>query len=178
MLEFRCETLSRMLQSNTAIDRDGQTVAFRPGLDETLLNALYRTVRQLRPKVCLQIGLAHGLSALAIGSAIKDNNQGRLFSVDPFQTKDFHGIGNKCLELSGLAGQHELVEELDYLALPRLLADGLRVDFAYIDGWHTFDHVLLDCFYCDKMLQVGGVVAFNDCGWRAVHKSLSFVKSH
>jgi predicted O-methyltransferase YrrM len=178
MLEFSCEILAGMLQNKIAVDQSGKKVCFRPALSETLLNAIYRTVRKLQPQVCLQIGLAQGLSALAICSAIRENGQGKLISIDPFQAKEFQGAGIKCLELAGLADRHELVEEVDYLALPSLLQNGLRTDFVYIDGWHTFDHVLLDFFYCDKMLPAGGVVALNDCGWRAVHKSLSFVKSH
>ena len=68
--------------------------------------------------------------------------------------------------------------ELDYFALPDLMRRLPPVDFAYIDGWHTFDHVLLDLFYLDKMLAVGGVVGFNDCKWPAVQKGLGFLKTH
>ena len=52
------------------------------------------------------------------------------------------------------------------------------LDFAYIDGMHTFDYVLLDFFFIDKMMSPGGVVAFNDCGWRAIHRALGFVRTH
>jgi len=51
---------------------------------------------------------------------------------------------------------HELVEDFDYYALPRLLANGCRADFAYIDGWHTFDHAMLDFWFIDKMMNIGG----------------------
>lgn len=62
--------------------------------------------------------------------------------------------------------------------MPGMLEKEQRIDFAYIDGMHTFDYVLLDFFYVDKMLQPGGVVAFNDCGYRAVDRVLRFLKSH
>jgi hypothetical protein len=70
------------------------------------------------------------------------------------------------------------MEDYDYFALPELLRRKLPVDFAYIDGWHTFDYTLLDFFYLDKMLKVGGIVAFNDCSWPAVEKAMRFVTSH
>jgi hypothetical protein len=53
-----------------------------------------------------------------------------------------------------------------------------KIDLAYIDGWHTFDYVLLDFFYVDKMLRRGGVVGFNDAGWRSVLRVLRFVTTH
>jgi len=67
---------------------------------------------------------------------------------------------------ASLSDRHELIEEYDYDALPRLRASGLRVDFAYLDGWHTFDHTLLAWWYVDKMLPAGGIVGFNDCDWQ------------
>jgi hypothetical protein len=70
------------------------------------------------------------------------------------------------------------VEEADYLSLPRMLGRGTQVDFGYVDGWHTFDYTLLDFWYLDKMLAVGGHVAFNDCGWRAVSKAIGFLLTH
>jgi hypothetical protein len=71
-----------------------------------------------------------------------------------------------------------VIEEPDFLALPRLLALGCKVDFGYIDGWHTFDYTLLDFYYIDRMLPVNGVVGFNDCDYPAVHKAINFVLSH
>ena len=59
---------------------------------------------------------------------------------------------------------------VDYLALPQLVGDRQTIQFAYIDGWHTFDYTLLDFFYVDKMLDPGGVVAFNDCALPSVRR--------
>ena len=52
------------------------------------------------------------------------------------------------------------------------------MQLAYIDGWHTFDYVALDVFFIDKMLDVGGIVGFNDCGWPAVRKALRYLTTH
>lgn len=43
---------------------------------------------------------------------------------------------------------------------------------------HTFDYVALDAFYLDKTLKVGGVLAFNDCGFRSIHKFLKYFRRH
>jgi hypothetical protein len=77
-----------------------------------------------------------------------------------------------------LESGHELIEKPSHAALPALLDKGHRIDFAYIDGNHMFDYALLDFFYLDKMLNVGGVIGFNDCGWQSIHHVLRFVGTH
>jgi predicted O-methyltransferase YrrM len=135
-------------------------------------------VRRARPALVIEVGMAFGVSSLAILTALRDGGQGKLISIDPVQTSDWKGCGRVAVEQAGFGDRHELVEDYDYNALPRLLASGVRCDFAYIDGWHTFDYALLDWWYLDKMLSVDGIVGFNDCGWPAVDKVIRFVLSH
>jgi hypothetical protein len=40
----------------------------------------------------------------------------------------------------------------------------------FIDGWHTFDHTLIDCFYATKLLKVGGFLLIDDANLLAVSK--------
>lgn len=140
--------------------------------------ALFRHVVKNKPVECIEIGMANGVSTIAICSALKFNGKGRLISVDPYQTTQWNSQGLKRLEAASLNKYHTLMERPDYSVLPRLLDDNLRIDFGYIDGWHTFDYTLLDFWYIDKMLSEGGVVAFNDCGMRAVTKAIKFVMTH
>ena len=123
--------------------------------------------------------MAFGVSSLAILAALREIGQdGKLISIDPGQSTGWQGCGRTAVARAGLSSRHELIEDYDYNALPRLLTSGLRIDFAYIDGWHTFDYSLLDWWYVDRMLPAGGVVGFNDCGWPAVEKAIRFVMTH
>lgn len=141
--------------------------------------ALYRTVRKEKPRLVVEIGMAFGASSLAILTALEENGgDGQLISLDPNQLAGASGRGVAYVEQAGLAHRHRLIEEVDYLALPNLIREGLVVDFGYIDGWHTFDYSLIDFFLLDKMLRVGGLVAFNDCHYEAVEKVTKFVLSH
>lgn len=54
------------------------------------------------------------------------------------------------------------MESYSHLALAEIEAMGTRVEFGFIDGWHTFDHALTDFFHVDRVLSVGGVVVFDD----------------
>jgi predicted O-methyltransferase YrrM len=120
-------------------------------------DALYRTVLQFRPRQCIEIGMSCGLSTLAMLTALREIGEGgNLISIDPYQSTDRKGIGAANVRRAGFQDS----------------------DLSYIDGWHTFDYVLLDFFYLDKLTRPGGVIAFNDCGWKAIHKVLKFVQTH
>jgi hypothetical protein len=123
--------------------------------------------------------MAYGVSALAILSGMRESQlAGGLISIDPHQSTDWEGCGLRAVDRAGLSDRHTLIEEFDYTALPKLQNTGLRIEFAFIDGWHTFDYTLLDFWYVDKMLAVGGIVGFDDCDMPAVHKVIQFVLSH
>jgi hypothetical protein len=138
--------------------------------------ALTRQVRSCRPRLAIEIGMANGISTLAILSGLEPG--AKLISIDPFQDSQWNGAGRALVAQTDQATSHELWQELDYLALPALLREGRKVDFAYIDGMHTFDYVALDAFFIDKLLPIGGMVGFNDCGFRSIHKFLRFWRRH
>jgi predicted O-methyltransferase YrrM len=165
-------------RSRTVETADGQMVPLHSEIQSVLLEALHNQVQAIAPDHALEVGLANGLSALGILSAMEATGRGHLTSIDPYQFKSWRGAGVTAVGRAGLEPRHTLINDFDYAALPALLTDGHRIQFAYIDGWHTFDYTLLDFFYADKMLDVGGVVGFNDCAWPAVRKALRFVVTH
>jgi predicted O-methyltransferase YrrM len=72
-----------------------------------------------------------------------------------------------------------LVEIKSEFALPRILEQGEgSFDFIFIDGWHTFDHTLLDCFYATRLLRVGGYLAIDDVIFPAVRRVVDFVLNY
>jgi hypothetical protein len=158
---------------------DGSRVAVHAEVSRSNVEGLRRAVLQEAPRNVLEVGMAHGISSVAILGALEEiGGEGRLLSIDPYQTEVWRDGGRRTVERSGLGARHELIEDFDYLALPALAREGRRFGFAYIDGYHSFDYVMLDFFYADRMLDVGGVVGFNDCGWPSVFKVLRFIETH
>lgn len=157
---------------------DGKSRALHSGIDATHVVALQRAIIDRQVALALEIGCANGVSTLAMLEALESRGEGHLYSVDPAQRSHYDGAGIMAVANAGLADRHTLVEDYDYFALPTLLRRGLRFDFVYIDGWHTFDHVLLDLFFSDKLLKVGGTIAFNDVGMPAVRRATRFLTSH
>lgn len=150
----RCPILKEMLTSGSATAQSGEPVPMHSNIPLAYAEALYETVRRARPRLVLEVGMAFGVSSLAILSALSDgDDQGKLISTDPVQSSVWKGCGRVAIARADLAERHELIEDYDYTALPQLLRSGVRVDFAYIDGWHTFDYTLLDWWYTDRMLE-------------------------
>ena len=122
----------------------------------------------------LEVGLALGISALYICDAIAQFEQPSHTIIDPNQSKINDNIGLKNLEKRGLKC-FTFIEEPSELALPKLLEQETVFDFAFIDGWHTFDHAMLDFFYINRMLRVGGMVVFDDVNLDAIGKLVKYL---
>lgn len=158
---------------------DGTRVVAHAQVSRANAEGLYRAVLRERPSRVLEVGMAYGISSLAMLAALEElGGEGRLLSVDPHQREIWRDGGRKTVERSGLGHRHELIEDFDYLALPRLVEQRRRFDLAYIDGYHSFDYVMLDFFFVDLALEVGGVVGFNDCGWKSVFRVIRFIETH
>ncbi len=59
---------------------------------------------------------------------------------------------------------------LSYKALPDAVTRKEKYQLIFIDGWHTFDYTLVDFFYADLLLELGGFLVFDDVQLPAVAK--------
>jgi predicted O-methyltransferase YrrM len=175
--------LSEILETGATKTADGTgTIEVRKSISQSEGQFLQRLVRQLDPTVSLEVGLAYGISALFICDALNVRNGTQHVVIDPHQhggpwgSWDEIGIAN--LRRAGYADIVRLIEAPSYRALAELENSGQRIDFAFIDGWHTFDFCLVDLFFIDRMLNVGGAVAFDDADLPAIRKVCRFVKSN
>ena len=134
-------------------------------------------VKKYKLKKCLEVGMAFGISAMYITNTFPDVS---LISIDPFQSTQWKSMGVKLLENTKLNDKHTLIEKKSYIALPELLekyGEG-SFDFIFIDGWHTFDYTLLDFFYADKLLRVGGIIIVDDALHRGVAKFVKYIDTN
>jgi predicted O-methyltransferase YrrM len=135
-------------------------------------------IRQRKPKTTLEVGLAFGISALFICEALQDCGGLRHIAIDAHQSTQWKGIGTNNLKLAGFGNLIEIMESYSHLALAEIEAMGTRVEFAFIDGWHTFDHALTDFFHVDRVLSVGGVVVFDDVVFPGVHQACRYIATN
>jgi predicted O-methyltransferase YrrM len=136
---------------------------------------LYELVRNGRMDHTLEVGLGFGLSAQFICQAHQDKGSGTHIVIDPFQDVHYDGIGWLNIQRLGFEDMVTFVPEPSHAALPMLVGKGTQLDFAFIDGRHLFDYALLDFFFIDKMLRVGGIVVFDDIWSPGIRKVVAFV---
>jgi predicted O-methyltransferase YrrM len=125
--------------------------------------------------VSLETGMAFGVSSLFMCQAHAENGGGRHIAIDPYQEKWWHHIGELNLERAGLREYAELYTERSGAVLPRLMAEGTELDVAFVDGSHRFDSALLDWFFVDRMLRVGGFVILHDLWMPSIRKVICFI---
>ncbi len=137
-------------------------------------------IRAEQPQHTLEIGMANGGSTRVFCQAIVDTDGTSHTAIDPYQTHPDHWDSQGLLELQLEELDHcfELIEKPNYLALPQLIADGRSYDVILIDGWHSFDHTLLDMFFADKLLNNGGLLIIHDTCMPAVHKACRWLETH
>lgn len=171
--------VEKILRSGTVHSADGSAVLpLDSAVDREVGDLLQRLISEKRPSVSLEVGLGYGVSALFICEAMTNVGGQKHIVIDPNQTGQWRGIGLHNLRKAGFGALVEVHEEESQLALPRLAADGVEVDFAFIDGWHTFDHALVDFFYVDRLLRVGGVVAIDDAPFQSLHQLCRFIATN
>lgn len=169
-----------ILRTGKVQDASGQTYSLNSSIDEDecrFLSALIDNDPEIRKT--LEVGCAHGISSLCISAATARRNAARHVIIDPEQNGDgWKGIGVANLRRAGVT-HFELIEEPSEYALPRLAqAEGGSFDLVFIDGWHTFDHTLLDMFYANRLIRIGGYIVVDDYNWPAVHKAVSYFRNY
>jgi predicted O-methyltransferase YrrM len=171
--------LSEILRSNQVLDAAGKPRPLTVNMNQAEGELIMRVFEAVKPDLSLEVGFAYGVSALFACSALDRNAKpARHIVIDPCQSTLFDGIGLLNLERAGYRRFVELIEEPSEIALPRLLQARTRVQAAIIDGWHTFDHALVDFFYVNKMLEPGGVVIFDDVNMPAIARLIGHVLTY
>jgi predicted O-methyltransferase YrrM len=128
-----------------------------------------------RAGVVIEIGLAYGSSARAIGEALLSvgHPQANHVIIDAYQDR-FLNVGWDLVESAGLAGLARLVTERSQLALPRLIGQEFVADAAFVDGSHIFHNVFVDLCFLREIIRPGGLIVLDDCGWPSVATAVRY----
>jgi predicted O-methyltransferase YrrM len=173
------QLIDRIYETSKVEAADGSLHdAFPEALPRSHARDIARLVRELDLVRTLETGMAYGLSTLAICGVHEERDEGEHIAIDPHQSSAWHRIGLLNLERAGLAHRAHVIEARSDEALPRLRDEGVRIDFALIDGLHLFDAALVDFFHADRMLDAGGVVVFHDTWMPAIAQASEFVRTN
>lgn len=180
MLEKTRTKLESMLKSENQLGSDGvpheidrrTRVSFSRG---SVLAAIHNS---MRPSLSIEIGLAYGFSALFILDSMFENNYGKHVAIDPYEVTDYHGIGLKSIHDLKFDDRFEWQEAMSIDALSTMRRRGVRAQYIYIDGHHTFDAALIDFCCSDKILDTGGVIILDDVWMPSIKTVVSFIKNN
>lgn len=125
----------------------------------------------------IEIGCAFGLSSLFICEGIYGRKGAEHTIIDPYQTTAWKSVGIQNLKNAGVKN-FKLIEEVSEIALPHLLENKASFDFALIDGWHTFDHTLIDFFYLEKLVKPGGIIGIDDVQLPGINKVVRYLLNY
>lgn len=171
--------LEEIFRTQRAIDESGAYHTVVQAVSEAEGQLIAAVFDRVKPDVSVEIGLACGVSALFACSALERNGKpARHIAIDPLQASMFRRAGLVTVKRAGLERFIEVIEEPSELALPALLRDNVRIQAAIIDGFHTFDHALVDFFYVSKMLDVGGVVIIDDVNMPSIARLVAHIVTY
>jgi predicted O-methyltransferase YrrM len=168
-----------MIEQKRTFDLSGREREVTGGINSWEADFFQSLIEQNELRVCLETGVAYGVSTIAICEALSRlDGDRKLFGIDPCQHTDYGGAALAGLKACGVDHLFELMEGPSHIMLPRLLEIGVKLDLAFIDGWHTFDYTLLDVFYADKMLKPGGFLLMHDMEMPSKRRVASFLRTH
>ena len=171
------DVLKDSIESATVYDADSNPVSLDSNVAANEGKFLYDLITNNKLKKTMEIGMAYGVSALYISQAHKDLDHPPRshVAVDPYQSTQWKNIAMLNLQRAKLSEMVELREEFSYLAMPLAVKNEEKYQLMFIDGMHLYDYTLLDFFYADLMLEVGGYMIFDDAHMPSVSKVISYV---
>jgi len=159
-------------------DATGNRHALHSEVSDAEGEAIRKVIRENGFMRTIEVGCAYGISTLHICEAICNQAHPTHYAIDPYQAEEWKNIGVQNVMRAGY-DFFQLIEEPSETALPVLMKSGEEnFDFALIDGFHTLDHTLLDFFYLNRLVRVGGIIAIDDLHMPSVNKAVRYVLNY
>ena len=155
---------------------NGQKIKLGSNIDAEESSFIYDFIRSDKSiKKVLEIGCANGVSSLTISSALKDREDSFLTIIDPHQEKIWKNAGKRILKESAFEN-FRLIYDFSQNILPK--EEENKYDLIFVDGWHTFDQVMLDIFYSIRLVKLNGYIIIDDADSNSVGKAISYYKKY
>lgn len=124
----------------------------------------------------IEVGLAYGSSALAIGEALCSSGRTHVshIVIDPFQATSYGNVGWDAIKAAALADHTTFIGEASSIALARLAAEAFTADAGFVDGSHRFHEVFVDLYFLRKLVRPGGLIILDDAAWPSVATALRY----
>ncbi len=170
--------LEKIFSSKLVMDKDGTAHQLNSHTGEEQCEFLQELVNEVKPTHSLEVGLAYGISAVAILDALqKLNHPFHHIVIDPFQDS-WKNIGLLNIERAGFADHVTFYQKFSDQVIPALYYENYKIQFAYIDSTKVFDVLMTDVYFITKILGVGGILVMDDCGFPGIRSLVRFLSQH
>ncbi len=173
------KTLQDIFSTGTVeINENGERIPLHSNTSKDQGLFLQKIFTEIKPQNSLEVGFAYGISTLFIlemHQKVSDAT-GKHLVIEPI---DWGPAALHNIEKEGLSKYLILKRDYSDRVLSELYHSDYKIQFAYIDTTKLFDKIMIDFYFIDKMLSVGGVVIFDDCGggWPGVQRAVRFVNT-
>jgi predicted O-methyltransferase YrrM len=123
---------------------------------------LFKLVRRLEPRSCVELGSCVGISAAYQAAALAMNGKGRLVSIEG--SPEIARVASETLSLLQLRNASVVTGSFQTV-LPEVLGSASPVDYFFNDGHHDHDAVLQYFHQALPSLAAEAVVVFDDISW-------------
>ena len=164
--------LENIFETQEFTDSQGNAIKIHSETPRGQCEFLQRLILQNGFKNAVEVGLAYGTSTVAIAEAVS-HNSGHSVAIDPYERTYWKGIGLELVHATG--HEVEFIDDYSYRALPRLIEQGRRFDFAYIDSTKLTDWLMTDFFLIDTMLVNQGIIVFDDVNYPSIRKLVRYI---
>ena len=164
---------------------DGEQIPVHSAIGLREIELIQRIIHDIRPARTLEVGMAYGISTLAICEALIEIGGGPHIVIDPDQHEGKWGDGWRSggltnLEKAGFSKVLDFHEAPSHQVLPKLEAARKipASQFTLIDGWPAFDYRLMDFVMVDRVLDVGGILLMAATNMPGVRKACRFIATN
>jgi predicted O-methyltransferase YrrM len=191
VIDLMNEVLRLILSTNSVVTDTGITRPLEGNIPEQEGAFIQEIIKQTQPKISVEIGLAYGISTLYICEALQEVNAIKHIVIDPIQNLPYgnlpygrdspsgwEGVGLTNIRRAGYSDIVDFHDVPSYQYLAQLSAEHATIDFAFIDGAHNFDYVLVDVFLIDKLLKRGGIIILDDVSYPSIRSVCRYVLSN
>jgi predicted O-methyltransferase YrrM len=156
---------------------------------------LYEIIREVKPDLCVEIGVFGGSSLIPQALALKHNNKGTIAGIDPWNNnsaiEEMENLANKNwwgqVDLQGVYDRFlnklkiyeveqfcKIIRRKSNQAVSRF--DDSSIDVLHIDGNHCEKLAYEDSVMYYPKVKTGGYIFFDDIGWTENSQTISTEK--
>lgn len=122
---------------------------------------LFRLVQHFKPQTIIELGTSVGLSTLYLSMA---NPRAKVYTVEGCSTKSEQAA--TCFSELGILTIEQQIGRFD-LVLPDLVKQAGKLDFAFIDGNHTYEATVANFETLLRIANNDTIFVFDDIHWSA-----------